>query len=136
MDFSVASSSWIYAYKTGPALKSDDANARLQQHDGYGHLTFSFTDAAISADEQGNFTFVDGPAAPELPRSLLLMHALGAVAVVLVVFPVGLLTLASRRRPFGHSLHVAIQLLGVAVFVAAAGVGIYIARVKQQVRDT
>lgn len=54
MDFSASSASWIYAYKSGSALKTNDQSASISRHDNKGSFSFDLK-AARGGNEVNPF---------------------------------------------------------------------------------
>lgn len=59
MDFSGSSGSWIYAYKSGSSLNTNELDATISEHDGHNGLEWQFADA-VGGDDVNPFVAAGG----------------------------------------------------------------------------
>lgn len=154
MDFTAPSGSWIYAYNSGEPLNTDDTSARIRQHNDQGVFDFDFTAArgdnsanpfasASSATTGGG----DGGATPtssssssldssllgssssesERRRRILIAHGVLASLVFVIMLPAGAIAVRVLKFSGLVKFHAAWQIFAYLTFVAAFGLGVYIA---------
>ena len=151
MDFTSDSGDWIHAAKEGEPIDSTDLDAEIEQHQDNGLFEWDFTKAqggsalnpfanseddlpvssAPNSDDGGNDVVSSEGGEEEEEPSDMLVTAHGAIGALafLVFFPSGAIFI---RVPFlskfgGIWVHAAIQIFAYCLFIAAAGLGIYIA---------
>ncbi|KAF2764718.1 CBD9-like protein [Teratosphaeria nubilosa] len=145
MDFTGSSTSWIYASKTGSALNSDDKSADIDMHDGHGDLTFDLTTArggssanpfvAAAATTTNSSSGSSGVTSSSSGGGggggggAIMQLAHGALACIawVAIFPIGGILMRVASFTGLIWVHAALQIFGYAVYIAAAGLGIYIA---------
>ena len=122
-------SNWVYAHLKGSPLNSDDVNAPIAQHDIHG--TFQWDVSQATGGSGGN-PFIGSNATTSSSSSRgtswqRFADAHGALASLAFVgiFPVGAILV--RLGVVSAWIHGGLQLLGLAIFIAAAGIGIYMA---------
>jgi hypothetical protein len=133
MSFTDASSNWVYAHLSGSPINSDDSDATISQHDTEGSFQWDLSRASGGAD--GNpflsaspNTTTSSSSDQGQSKSMLTAHGVLASIAFVALFPVGAVLVR-----FGGQLqnvawvHGGIQILAYTIFVAAAGLGIYIA---------
>ncbi|SMQ52532.1 unnamed protein product [Zymoseptoria tritici ST99CH_3D7] len=134
MDFTGSTAEWIYGYKDGAEMNSDAEDARIKEHSKYGSFSFNltqarggnsanpFTDQAYTVD---NIPLVALDEAA-YPDTLLTAHGVVACAAILL-FILGAILI--RLASFSGLVwaHVGVQVFGFVAFIAAVGMGIYMA---------
>jgi hypothetical protein len=135
MDFTASDASWIYAYKNGAGITSDAQDATIKEHSKYGDFMFKltqarggsssnpFTDPAYSVTDNIPLTG-DGEAA--YPDTLVTAHGVVACATF-VVFILGAIIIRLASFSGVVWVHAAAQVVGFIGYVAAVGMGIYMA---------
>ncbi len=135
-----SASNWLYAHRQGPPIDSDDMNAQISQHEREGVFqwdlsqatggsdTNPFTGAATTstsnaAGGQNSWMRLSGQAQDRFVQA----HGTLASIAFVAIFPIGaiLVRLASFRQLAWT--HGALQIFGLAIFIAAAGIGIFMA---------
>lgn len=142
MSLSSASSEWIYAYLSGSPIASDDLNAPITQHDTNGAFqwdltqasggssTNPFTDAATNgssstaSSNQNSWTRMS----PSEQNTMRLAHGVLASLAFIAIFPLGGILVRVTHLPHLAWVHGGLQITGYAIFVSAAGIGIFMAR--------
>ncbi|KAK4554555.1 hypothetical protein LTR86_008410 [Recurvomyces mirabilis] len=148
-----SSSNWIYAYKEGSALATNDAATSIQQHDEHGSLQLDLTQARggssqnpFLAAQTSNTTNTSGTSGTTTTtqsggggggasssssnnsqNTILLVHASLAGIAFVALFPGGAILIHLANFKSAIWIHAAIQALAYIVFIAAAGLGIYLA---------
>ncbi|KAK5084858.1 hypothetical protein LTR70_007753 [Exophiala xenobiotica] len=143
MSLQDSNSNWLYAHSQGSPINSDDRNAPILQHDGEGGFQWDLSRATGGSDtnpftDAATITTTTSPSAAEGQHSwarlstqtqMRFVQAHGALASLafVAIFPLGaiLVRLTSFRGLVWT--HGGLQVFGYAVFVAAAGLGIFIA---------
>lgn len=169
MDFTAQSANWIYAYRTGDALDSDDLEENISQHQKYASFRWSLADAQggdntnpfvaaavadsptasvgssasptastttrpTSSGDMGSSsdTTLLGASAPfggnsNYGDTLTTAHGTLASLAFVALFPAGAILIRVANFAGLVWLHAAIQTVGFLLFIAAFGLGIYIA---------
>ena len=148
MNFASNSGSWIWAVHSGPALNSDDPNAEIIQHDHMGVFSFDFAQAKGGSDTNpftnSSIQVASGgapsSAAPSASRqhahNVVIAHAAMASLAFVLLFPVGAIVMRLLNLAGLVWLHAAIQILAYIIYIAAFGMGIWIARSKDLVSES
>lgn len=130
------SSDWLYAYLQGPAIDSDDLDAAITQHGRMGNFQWDLSRAIGGssanpfADAAATTASSSGSGSESVPRQYGQAHgALASIAFV-GIFPIGAILVRLASMPGLAWIHGGLQLLGYALFIAAAGLGIYMADVQ------
>lgn len=132
------SSNWLYAYRQGTPINSDDKNAAISEHDNKGTFQWDlstarggsspnpFTATATTTNFSSSATGWRAMSAQAQDRFVQAHGALASIAFV-AIFPIGgiLVRLASASGLVW--IHGGLQIFGYTIFIAAAGIGIYIA---------
>lgn len=147
-DFSSGNGDWIHASLPGRPLDSTDLNAQIQQHENYGSFTWTYTTAqggqninpfvakdagstGVSSAPQPNGGSVSSSSTGDVGQpsnTIVTTHGTIASISFLVLFPVGGIVVRVLSLPIW--VHAGLQILSYVCFVAAAGLGIYIASVE------
>ncbi|KAK3678334.1 hypothetical protein LTR78_001631 [Recurvomyces mirabilis] len=151
-----SASNWIYAYKEGSALATNDAATSIQQHDEHGSLQLDLTQATggssqnpFLAAQTSNATNTSGTSGTTTTTQsgggggggggesssssnnsqniILLVHASLAGIAFVALFPGGAILIRLANLKSVIWIHAAMQALAYIVFVAAAALGIYLA---------
>lgn len=143
-----STSDWLFAHHTGSPIDSDDVDAAISQHDRMGSFQWDLTQAAggsasnpfIGSATNSSSTVVGGQNSWTRLSSqaqIRLIQAHGALASITFVgvLPIGAILV--RTASFRHLawIHGGLQIFGYAVFVAAAGVGIFMANGADYLRE-
>lgn len=140
LDLESSDSDWIYGYHQGSQLDTDDTNAVISQHDRTGRFQWDISRATGGSEADVTNPFLNTNATTESPSNLSgweglstetqnrYIQAHGALAFVafVIIFPLGAILV--RLGKFRHLAwtHGGLQVFGVALFFAAAGLGIYV----------
>lgn len=165
MDFSQDSNTWIYSYKSGDAINSNSASADLQQHDEFGTLDFKkaraaggnslnpFVAAAAVGASATNPSAVSATnsvqtasATPtdendivagggSASNAIIYAHAAMACIAFVILFPIAAIVLRVGSFAGAWRAHAILSGLGWLLFIAAFGLGIYIARTQGQTHE-
>lgn len=154
MDFRSSNAKWIYAAKRGSPLDSDDLGEELSQHDINDDFTWDFSTAKggndvnpfVAAASSSTPSTPDGPNATNTPntsntttttttnigysvpsniKQIMMAHGILASLAFVVLFPVGGMLIRLATFSGFVRVHVCIQLLAYAIFLAAFGLGAY-----------
>ncbi|ETN38994.1 uncharacterized protein HMPREF1541_07036 [Cyphellophora europaea CBS 101466] len=140
MSLSGGSSDWVYAHSQGSPINSDDTSATISQHNGQGSFQW---DVSRATGGSGGNPFTDASSTTttgsegqnswqqlSTQAQMRFVQAHGALASIAFValFPIGAILV--RLTSFQGLLwtHAGLQVFGYTVFIAAAGLGIFIAR--------
>ena len=128
--------------RPGPALNSDDTNEEIMQHSGHGEFNFDFTQArggndvnpftnpsATTAGNNGGSSTPSGIFFSDMQRSqnILIAHAVLACLAFGLFFPMGGIVIRLLNFSGLVWLHAACQIFAYVLFIAAFGMGIWIA---------
>ncbi|KAK5947472.1 hypothetical protein PMZ80_001622 [Knufia obscura] len=151
MSLQGSNSDWLYAHHQGSPINSDDANAPILQHDRQGGFQWDLSRATGGSDtnpftDAATTTTTTSPSAGEGQQSwerlstqtqmrFVQVHGTLASLAFVAIFPTGaiLVRLASFRGLVWT--HGGLQVFGYAVFVAGAGLGIFIANGLDYLRE-
>ena len=143
MDFSSASADWIWGVKYGETLNSDNPDESILEHDDYGGFAFDFFLARIGeslnpfqgSDQYNNITeadFLVNSGSDQYATRLIVHGVLASVAFV-ALFPLGAIIVRLLHFQNLIKVHAAIQVFSYLVYVAGAGLGIWLAIEKSLV---
>jgi len=142
MNLKGTNSDWIYAHLSGSPINSDDTNVVISKHDGNGAFqwdlsratggsdvnpfTSTATTVANSSSAQSSW---DKLSAQVQTRFIRAHGALAAIAFVATI-PISavLIRLTSVRGQPAVWIHGGVQIFAYTVFIAAAGLGLFIAK--------
>lgn len=126
-----SASDWVYAHLQGSPLNSDDLNAAISQHDGHGNFQWTIAQATGGPDvnpflnaASSNTTTSSGGAHTQSSSRMVQAHGALAALVFVGILPIGAILVRLAGHPW---IHGGVQIFGYVLFIAAAGVGIYIA---------
>ena len=158
MDFTASSGGWIFASRPGPPIDSTSPSANIVEHQDHGTFTWDFSSAQGGSDVNP-FVSGDDSGDPVSPAPtggndggddvssesdgggdldvMTTAHGVLASLAFLVLFPSGAIFI---RIPFlakfgGIWMHAAIQIFAYCTFIAAAGLGIYLATQEELLRN-
>lgn len=156
MDFSTSSASWIHAAKSGPAMATDDVAASISYHDSASPFDWDMATAKggssvnpfASTTESGSSTptnttsntFFLGYSTPfggdmSLGDRVQRAHGVLAALAFVVFFPIGGILIRIANSTGLIWIHAAIQAFAYAIYIAAFGLGIYLATEKDHMSD-
>ncbi|KXT08222.1 hypothetical protein AC579_5568 [Pseudocercospora musae] len=127
-----SSSDWVFAHLKGSSLNSDDTNVAISKHDGSGSFQWEIAQATGGSSTNpfvspgSRTTSGSSPARDQSQTPFIHAHGSLASIAFVAVFPIGgvLVRLGSLRGLAW--IHGSIQALGYAIFIAAAGLGIFV----------
>lgn len=158
MDFNGSSSDWIYAYKSGSAMNSDDQTSTIRQHDSASHFTWSLADAKGGSDvnpftsssttssssstaNSANSTSSnhDGPPGFDndgppfggdaaLGNRVIMIHGALASLAFVGLFPIGGILIRIASFTGLIWVHAALQIVAYVIYFLAFGMGVYLMR--------
>lgn len=133
------SSNWLYAYRQGAPINSDDKNAAISEHDNKGTFQWDlsrarggsslnpFTATATSTSNSTSSATGWGAMSAQAQDRFVQAHgALASIAFV-AIFPIGGILVRLASASGLAWIHGGLQIFGYTIFIAAAGLGIYIA---------
>lgn len=140
MDLQDSTSDWIYAYRLGSQIDSDDLNAPITQHSQNGIFSWDLREARggsssnpFTSAADSSSTAVGGQNAwrrlsTQAQNRMAQAHGALASLAFIGIFPIGAILV--RLASFRHLAwtHGGLQVFGYAIVIAAAGVGIFMAR--------
>lgn len=141
MDLQGSNSNWVYAYHQGSQLNSDDTNAIITQHDRTGNFQWDISRATGGSETNPTNPFADTEASQTTPSTLsgwqslsretqdtmIRAHGILAFLAFVILFPLGALLIRLASFRLLAWTHGGLQIFAFALFIAAAGLGIYIA---------
>lgn len=155
MDFTSSSGGWIYASLPGNPIDLTSLTAEIEEHQAHGAFTWNFSQAqggsdvnpfvnsddgsAVSPDTgssssgdddgSGGNTVVTSSEDSEPSNMMVTAHGALASIAFLALFPSGaiFIRIPALSRFGGVWMHAAIQIIAYCTYIAAAGLGIYIA---------
>ena len=153
MDFSGSTGSWIYAAHSGSSLDTSDLNASIQQHQAHGVFDWNFSAARGGSSsnpfvQNGQLVATPNPGeanggaeteskgGSDSSDAMVTAHGTLAAIVFLVLFPGGAFLIRTPRRGGMVWVHAGVQILAYCSFVAAAGLGIYLATTQNRLTRT
>ncbi|KAK3669138.1 hypothetical protein LTR78_010983 [Recurvomyces mirabilis] len=134
MDFQDIVSQWVYAHLQGLPINSDDLNTAISHHDKSGGFQWDLSQATGGPDANpflagvANTTSSSSTAGGQMQTPMMQAHgALASIAFV-AIFPIGAVLVRLASFPGLAWVHGGLQIFSYVVFIAAAGLGIYLAR--------
>ena len=141
---------WIHASRPGNPLDSTDVNVNIEQHNDHGPFTWKYTPAQGGADANpfvaeaakggvsiplpatsggisGSASY-SGGVAGVITLTMITAHGTLASIVFLVLFPIGAMVVRIPGLNLPIWVHAGIQIFTYCCFIAAAGLGIYLAK--------
>lgn len=123
---------WIYATKKGTPIRSDELNAEISYHDDHGGFNWQLADATGGNHvnpflSEAAVSALTSSVGGEPSMSILTAHAVLACLSVAFILPIGGILIRVGHSPNLVQLHMGIQYLGLAIFIAAFGLGAYFA---------
>ena len=141
-DFSgTGNSDWVYAYKVGSAINSDDPNAVISQHDNAEPFTFSLASAQGGSDTNPfNGSAVTAPDHPTGPpgapsfggnlasaqTTLVAVHGGLASVAFIFLFPIGGILIRLAKFHGLIWVHAVLQMVAYALYFVAFGMGMFL----------
>jgi hypothetical protein len=133
MSLQDSNSDWVYAHLRGSPIDSDDVNAAITQHDFEGSFQWDLSRATGGADANpflaGNSnttTSMSADGRQSKSRTIVAHGALASLAFVALLPFGGILVRFGSFNSLAW-IHGGLQIFAYAIFVAAAGLGIYMA---------
>lgn len=133
------SSNWLYAYRQGTPINSDDKNAAISEHDNKGTFQWDLSRArggsspnpftATATTTNSSSSSATGWRAMSAQAQDRFVQAHGALAGIafVAIFPIGGILVRLTSASGLAWIHGGLQIFGYTIFIAAAGLGIYIA---------
>lgn len=165
MNFGSQSTDWIYAYKSGSGLNTNDVGAEIDQHDSYGYVTFQKAAAAGGTSANPFVVAAGGAAATNTAgstsqptddpsfsasgsggtftgsrsgvpfggdlnkaKAVQLAHGIMASLAFVIFFPIGGIIVRVFKVGNPVWIHAGTQAIGWLLFIAAFGLGCYLAQ--------
>jgi hypothetical protein len=147
MNLKGGSSDWMYAYLPGSPINSDDTNAMITQHAKNSNFQWDmskatggsapnpFTAGASTTTDSSSSTSDWQKLSSDEQDTYRTAHGVLASVAFLLVFPLGAMLM--RLANFSGLLwtHAGLQIFGLLMFVAAAGLGIFMADGENHLDD-
>lgn len=156
MAFNSSTGKFIYAYKSGSALDSSSTSEGLSQHNGYGDFSLDFSQArggsslnpfTADASSTNTSTTTTSPSSTSSstasPTSsaastsgkkqhypfnpTLFAHGLMASLAFVILMPAGAIGIRVLSIPGMWAIHGAIMLFAYVIYIAAFGIGVFLA---------
>lgn len=151
-DFTSSGGDWIHASKPGEPLESTDVDENIEQHNNHGAFTWTYTSAQGGSSDVNPF-FTDGSknrisSPPQVSgpdnsdssdesgqasNKMITAHGTLASVIFLVLFPMGAMVVRLLNLPVWF--HAGVQIFSYCCYIAAAGLGIYIAKTQDQLSN-
>lgn len=138
MGLNDGSSDWVYAGLQGPPIASDALEAPISQHDDHGSFQWDLSKAVGGSSTNpflasNSSTTSSSSSTSEDHRHNRLIQAHGSLAsiVFIAIFPLGAILVRLASFTNLAWIHGILQLCGYAIFIAAAGLGIHLARADE-----
>ncbi|EGP91220.1 unnamed protein product [Zymoseptoria tritici ST99CH_3D1] len=146
MDFTSSSdTNWIHAYKQGSPMNTDDLTADIRRHDNASPFKWNLAAASGGADANpfvassssstANTTSTtattsssSSSSSAKKQKDILLAHGVLACVAVVAIFPSGGILIRVASFTGLVWVHAALQLLGYFVYIAAFGLGLWLAK--------
>lgn len=147
MSLQDSSSNWLYAYRQGSPINSDDTNAVISQHDRNGNFQWDLSRAAGGSSPNpftasATTTTNSSSSSNEWDRlstqsQTRLAQAHGALAglAFVAILPIGAILVRLASFSGLAWIHGGLQIFGYALLIAAAGIGIYMANASDRLDD-
>ncbi|EME88125.1 uncharacterized protein MYCFIDRAFT_129139, partial [Pseudocercospora fijiensis CIRAD86] len=142
MDFTGSSSDWIFAYKSGDSMNSDDLSASISRHDNASPFTWNMAsakggdsvnpfDSGLSSNgDTGSATFENNgaPFGGDYKMGDRIISAHGALASLAFVglFPIGGILIRIANFTGLIWVHAAMQAVAYLIYIVAFGMGAYL----------
>jgi len=146
MSLTDSSSDWLYAYRSGSPMNSDDMNAGISQHDRNGNFQWDlsratggssanpFTASATTANSSSSSNEWD-QMSPQSQSRFAQAHGALAGIVFVGILPIGAILVRLASSSGLAWIHGGLQIFGYLLFIAAAGIGIYIANASDRLDE-
>lgn len=146
MSLKSSNSDWLYAFKQGSPIDSDDTNAVITEHDRKGSFQWDlqratggsqpnpFTAAASSTNSSSSATEWEKLSTESQNQFAQAHGSLAGIAFV-AIFPIGGILVRLASFSGLAWIHGGLQIFGYAIFVAAAGIGTYIANASDRLDE-
>lgn len=147
MSLQDGSTDWLYAYRQGSPIDSDDTNAIISQHDNKGSFQWDlsqatggsssnpFTAAATTTTNSSASTNEWDRLSTQTQNRYARTHGTLASLAFVAIFPLGAILVRLARFSGLAWIHGGLQLFGYVLFIAAAGLGIYMANASDRSGD-
>jgi hypothetical protein len=146
MSLQDSTSDWLYAYHQGASINSDDTNAVISQHDRHGNFHWDlsratggssanpFTLAATTTNSSSSSNAWQQMSTQSQNRFAQAHGALAGIAFV-AIFPIGAILVRLASFSGLAWIHGGLQIFGYVLFIAAAGIGIYMANASDRLDE-
>jgi hypothetical protein len=146
MSLQDSTSDWLYAYHQGSPINSDDTNAVIPQHDRHGNFQWDlsratggsspnpFTSAATTTSSSSSTNEWQQMSTQSQNRYAQAHGALAGLAFV-GILPIGAILVRLASFSGLAWIHGGLQIFGYIIFIAASGLGIYIANISDRMDD-
>lgn len=147
MSLQDSSSDWLYAFRQGSPIDSDDTNAAISQHDNKGTFQWDlsratggsapnpFTASASTTTNSSSSASEWDRMSTQTQSQYASAHGALASLAFVAVFPIGALLVRLSHLNNLPWIHGTIQIFGYILFLAAAGLGIYIATASSRLNE-
>jgi hypothetical protein len=139
MNLKGGSSDWMYAYLQGSPINSDDTNAMISQHAQKSNFQWDlskatggsepnpFTAASLNKTDSSSSASDWQALSSDEQNTYKVAHGILASAAFLIVFPLGAMIMRLANFSGLVWTHAGLQVFGLLAFIAAAGLGIFMA---------
>jgi len=146
MSLQDSTSDWLYAYRQGSPINSDEKNAVISQHDRNGNFQWDlsratggssanpFTSAATTTNSSSSSNEWQQMSTQSQNRFAQAHGALAAISFV-AILPIGAILVRLANFSGLAWIHGGLQVFGYTVFIAAAGLGIYMANASDRLDE-
>jgi hypothetical protein len=141
MSLQDSTSDWLYAHLQGAAIDSDDVNAHISQHDREGTFQWDLSKATGGSDSNpftGAATTTSSNTTSrqtswtrltsEVQDRFIQAHGTLASIAFVAIFPIGAILVRLANIRHLAWTHGSLQIFGCVIFIAAAGLGVFIAQ--------
>jgi hypothetical protein len=147
MSLKDSTSDWLYAYRSGSPVNSDDTNAVISQHDRNGNFQWDlsratggssanpFTASATTTTNSSSSSNEWDRMSPQSQSRFAQTHGALATIAFVAIFPVGAILVRLASFSGLAWIHGGLQIFGYLLFIVAAGIGIYIANASDRLDE-
>jgi hypothetical protein len=144
MSLQDSNSDWLYAFRQGSPIGSDDMNAVITEHDKKGAFQWDlsratggtapnpFTAAATTANSSSSGSEWE-KLSTQTQNQYAQAHGALAGLVFIAILPLGAILV--RLTSLSAWIHGGLQIVGYILFIAAAGLGIYMAKASDRLNE-
>ena len=139
MSLQDTNSDWLYAYRQGESINSDDKNAAISEHDNKGTFQWDlsrarggsaanpFMGAVATTNSSSSSASGWASMSSQSQDRFIKAHGVMAGIAFVAIFPIGAILVRLANMKGLAWIHGGLQIFGYIIFIAAAGLGIYIA---------